>query len=90
MSPNKLYLDINYHILLDNKPSEYLKLIYCDPLFRQYPFDMLHKLKDTEQSPKHHPEGNVWNHTLLVLDEAAGLRTKSKMPQVFMWGGASS
>lgn len=29
---------------------------------------MLRKLKSTVQSPKYHPEGNVWNHTLLVID----------------------
>ena len=37
------------------------------------------------QSPKHHPEGSVWNHTLLVLDEAAKRRTESVDPRVFMW-----
>ena len=26
------------------------------------------------QSPVHHPEGDVWNHTMLVLDQAALLR----------------
>ncbi len=46
---------------------------------------MLHCLKDTNQSPKHHPEGNVWNHTLLVVDEAANVKSKSKNPRVFVW-----
>lgn len=32
---------------------------------------MLYNLKETEQSKVHHPEGNVWNHVLLVVDEAA-------------------
>ena len=46
---------------------------------------MLYKLKETEQSPIHHPEGNVWNHTMLVLDWAAKLKNKSQNEKVFMW-----
>jgi tRNA nucleotidyltransferase (CCA-adding enzyme) len=30
-------------------------------------------LADTPQDPEWHPEGDVWTHTLQVLDEAAGL-----------------
>jgi tRNA nucleotidyltransferase (CCA-adding enzyme) len=46
---------------------------------------MLYKLKETDQSPIHHPEGNVWNHTLLVVDQGASQRNKSKDEKVFMW-----
>jgi len=46
---------------------------------------MLYKLKETEQSPIYHPEGNAWNHTMLVVDEAAKLRNKSRDERVFMW-----
>jgi len=46
---------------------------------------MLKKLETTPQSPVHHPEGNVWNHTLLVVDEAAGRKSESGDPRVFMW-----
>jgi putative nucleotidyltransferase with HDIG domain len=54
-------------------------------LFNEYPFKMLQMLKKTEQSVKYHPEGNVWNHTLLVLDEAAKVRDQSKDPKALMW-----
>lgn len=80
-----LLIDINRHLLEDEKPSVYLNEISNVTLFNQHPFDMLQKLKKTEQSPKHHPEGNVWNHTMLVLDEAAKVKTRSKDQQVFMW-----
>jgi putative nucleotidyltransferase with HDIG domain len=43
------------------------------------------RLKKVPQSPKHHPEGNVWNHTMLVVDEAAGKKGQSKDPEAFMW-----
>lgn len=84
-SLSTLYLEIQSHLMQDDQPSEYLQEIYNTPLFLQYPFDMLHKLKDTMQSPKYHPEGNVWNHTLLVVDEAAKEKNKSKNPRAFMW-----
>lgn len=81
----ELYKELEFHLLQDTQPSNYLKEIYTNPLFQQYPYNMLHKLKETMQSPKYHPEGNVWNHTLLVVDEAAKVKQKSKNPTVFMW-----
>lgn len=84
-SKNDLFLEIERHLLQDEKPSEYFDSISELPLFREYPFEMLVKLKQAEQSPQHHPEGNVWNHTMLVVDAAAEVRQKSENPQVFMW-----
>lgn len=72
-------------MLEDEKPSIYLNEIYNCDLFQQYPFDMLYKMKTTEQSPIHHPEGNVWIHDLLVVDEAAKIKEKSKDKKAFMW-----
>lgn len=84
---NKLLLlyEINNHILLDEQPSIYLNTIVNTKMFKEHPFSMLYKLKETEQSPIHHPEGNVWNHTMLVLDWAAKLKNKSQNEKVFMW-----
>ena len=73
MNVQELYFDIDKHLLEDTKPSDFLNEIYENSLFSEFPFNMLHVLKKTEQSPIHHPEGNVWNHTLLVVDEAAKL-----------------
>ena len=85
MKLQKLYLEINKHLLNDLEPSIYLNEIYDKPAFKKFPFDMLYKLKETEQSKIHHPEGNVWNHVMLVVDEAAKLKVKSKNSQDFMW-----
>lgn len=47
---------------------------------------MLFALANIRQSPRHHPEGNVWNHTLMVLDEAASRKEKAVAgSRVFMW-----
>ncbi len=85
MIPFELYSEINRHLLEDEKPSEYLNEAYNSPLFQERPFNMLYELRKTGQSPQHHPEGNVWNHTILVTDEAARLKFKSKNQAVLMW-----
>lgn len=85
MSLQELYLKIEDHLLNNEKPSDYLNQIYNNELFKEVPFNMIYNLKTTEQSPKHHPEGNVWNHTMMVVDEAAKVKSKSKNPKVFMW-----
>ena len=36
------------------------------------------------QNPIYHAEGDVWNHTMLVLDQAAGLRENAENPYWFM------
>ena len=33
------------------------------------------------QDPDHHPEGDVWNHTMAVLDAAAGMQAAAKEPR---------
>ncbi len=46
---------------------------------------MINRLKETEQSKVHHKEGNVFNHTMLVVDEAAKVKEKAKDKSAFMW-----
>ncbi len=40
---------------------------------------------DCYQRADFHPEGDVWNHTMLVLDEAAKVRNKTDNPIGFMF-----
>lgn len=47
-------------------------------------FPELEDLIGVEQSPVHHPEGDVWNHTMLAVDEAAKLRHLASAPMAFM------
>ena len=68
-----------------NVPSKTLQAFMEQGKFNVYPFIMLHRQKFTEQSPIHHPEGNVWNHTLLVVDHAAQRKAESTDARVFMW-----
>jgi putative nucleotidyltransferase with HDIG domain len=80
-----LFEEMTAHLLSDEKPSDYITSLSNDPALTVYPFQMLWKLKDTEQSKKYHPEGSVWNHTMLVLDEAAKVRSQSRDTETFMW-----
>ena len=82
---DELFCAVDEHLRGDEKPSVYLSEVYNDSRFREFPFNRLYALKSTEQSPVHHPEGNVWNHTLLVVDEAAKVKIRSKNPSVLMW-----
>ncbi|NLW70965.1 MAG: tRNA nucleotidyltransferase [Eubacteriaceae bacterium] len=47
-------------------------------------FGELEALIGIEQNPLHHAEGDVWVHTMMVLDEAAKYRDKAADPFAFM------
>ena len=48
-------------------------------------FPEIYDLIGVIQSPIHHPEGDVFNHTMMVIDEAAKLKNKAKNPLGFMY-----
>ncbi len=76
---------LNDILLNSPKPSEHLNTLEKENFFNVTPFDMIIKLKSIEQSPIYHKEGNVLNHTLLVIDEASKVKDRSEDKQVFMW-----
>ncbi|MPM53775.1 Multifunctional CCA protein [bioreactor metagenome] len=83
---NNYFLEFEKHLMEDEKPSEYFNnLIKSEEYPKEYPFDMISNLIKTEQNLEYHPEGNVWNHTMMVVDEAAKRRDGSEKPRVFMW-----
>lgn len=47
-------------------------------------FPELKALIGVKQNPEHHLEGDVWTHTMLVLDTAAKYRAKVERPLPFM------
>jgi tRNA nucleotidyltransferase (CCA-adding enzyme) len=83
----KIFEEFEKHLMEDEKPSMYFeKIINNQGVFSEYPFTLLRALVETEQSPQHHPEGNVWKHTMLVVDNAAKVKGLSENPRAFMWG----
>jgi len=49
-----------------------------------YWFKELEQLIGLEQNPKYHPEGDVWTHTMIVLDNAAKFRNEVSDAYSFM------
>lgn len=81
----EIFLEIDKHLTEDLKPSLFLINSIAKGDFDVYPLNMISRLKKIEQSPVHHPEGNVLNHTMLVVDWAAKEKHKSKNPRELMW-----
>ena len=79
---NNLLDEVIEHLLKDAKPSIYLKSARND--FKNTPLDILNSLETVEQEKKYHPEGNVWNHVMLVVDTAASIREYANSPKTFM------
>lgn len=79
-----IFAQMEKHLLEDSHPSVFFNAMQ-GPECTAFPFSMLFALRGIEQSPKHHPEGNVWNHTMLVIDYAAGVKAQSSDSRVFMW-----
>lgn len=80
------FRELDEHLMNDDEPSKYFKkLLSTGFYFKLYPFTMLGELVKIQQQPDHHPEGNVWNHTMLVVDNAAANKDKSVAPRALMW-----
>jgi len=85
MNDKELFSEIEQHLLKDNKPSIYLEEILKSHRLDNYPFSMIKELEEVEQNPKFHPEGNVFIHTMMVIDEGAKVRERSLNKKEFMW-----
>ncbi|MDD4803110.1 MAG: HD domain-containing protein [Syntrophomonas sp.] len=83
IAPERIYEELR-KMLLSPQPSIGLRYMQeTNVLERMHP--LLYNLIGCPQSPQHHPEGDVWEHTLLVVDQAARLRSQAKNPAAFMF-----
>ena len=65
------------------KPSVFFKVLrQMNQL--SYWFPEVEALIGVVQNPSYHSEGDVWTHTMMVIDEAARLRRESTNPFYFM------
>lgn len=86
LSKERIYEELNKALLKSEKPS--IAFNYLLELgVIEIVFPELYDLVNCEQGKKHHPEGDVWTHTMLVLDECARLKDKSKNPLGLMYSG---
>ncbi len=84
MPPERIQAELNKLLLLSVKPSIGLRYLEISGLLLQL-HPELYALIGCEQEPGNHPEGNVWEHTLKVVDMAAHLKSRSRNPAALMW-----
>lgn len=82
---NRKIRDIENSLLYDKKPSLYFNKLFKTGELDIKPLDLLKRLSEVNQSKKYHPEGSVWNHTMMVIDNAAYYREYANNKKVFMW-----
>ena len=85
MTCKKLFLKVDDILQNSDKQSIEIKKLIDEGKFNQKPFIKIKNLEDIEQNLIHHPEGNVLNHILLVIDKASEYKEQSKDKRVFMW-----
>lgn len=85
MTCKEVFFEVDYILLNSPKPSVDIKKLIDEGKFDEKPFIKIKNLENIEQNLIHHPEGNVLNHTLLVVDRASEYKEKSKNKRVFMW-----
>ena len=70
-------------LLKAERPSLFFQVLrQMDQLDHWFP--ELKALIGVPQNPVYHAEGDVWTHTMLVIDEAAKLRSRAENPYWFM------
>lgn len=83
LSAERVEMEMKKALLESRRPSEFFE---CLREMGQlgYWFKELEQLIELEQNPKFHPEGDVWTHTMMVLDRAAHFRPSASDPYAFM------
>ncbi|MBT6725164.1 MAG: HD domain-containing protein [Deltaproteobacteria bacterium] len=85
LSRERLLGEFKKLLLRPERPSIGLEILRQTKALRFFP--ELEALIDVPQDPTWHPEGCVWTHTLMVVDEASRLRVgEEKADLVLMFG----
>ena len=83
LASERILGEMNKAMLKAEKPSVFFEeLRKMDQLSTWFP--EAEALIGVPQSPIHHPEGDAWVHTMMVLDAAARLRKEAVYPEGFM------
>ena len=83
LSKERVEEELRKALLKADKPSIFFEAMReMDQLDHWFP--ELKELIGLEQDPVFHPEGDVWTHTMEVIDRAAGYRDKVSEPFRFM------
>lgn len=84
LTKERIYTEVEKALLKSDKPSIFFEYAREIGILSKI-FSPMDKLIGVEQEPKWHPEGDVWIHTMMVIDQAAKLREKSNYPLAYMF-----
>ncbi len=88
LSRERIEGELEKALLKAEKPSVFFETLRRMNRLSEW-FPELEALIGVPQSPKHHAEGDVWTHTMMVIDEAAKLREKCANPLGLMLAAAA-
>lgn len=83
LSGERVFEELRKALLKSNKPSLFFENLLSMDRLSEW-FKEIENLIGVEQNKKYHAEGDVWTHTMMVLDEAAKHRHLVKNPLGFM------
>ena len=84
VAPERVFEELRKLLLKGKRPSLGLEFLRQSTLVRFFP--ELESLIGVQQDPVWHPEGDVWTHTLMVIDEASKLRANTPDDLALMLG----
>ena len=83
LSKERIYGELQKAMMKSERPSIFFEVLKEANQLKTW-FPELKEMIGCEQSPKWHPEGDVWNHTMKTIDEAAKTKNKTENPEYFM------
>ena len=80
----RIFEEFRKLLLRAQRPATFFRFLEQAELLGHFP--ELDALRGVPQDPHWHPEGDVWTHTLMVVDAAAPLRVGGNDDLAFMFG----
>ena len=84
LSRERVFEEAGKALLQAKQPSVFFAVLEAMGHLEEF-FPEVAATRGVLQNPKYHPEGDVYRHTMLVLDQAALLRHRAVEPLVFMF-----
>jgi len=83
LSVERVFGEMEKALLKADRPSVFFRELRRMDHLKEY-FPEVQAMIGVEQNPRFHPEGDVFEHTMLTLDCAAALRSRAEWPLGFM------
>lgn len=83
LSRERVFEELCKALLKAEQPSVFFRVLAATNHLMEF-FPEVARMRGVPQNPAYHPEGDVFEHTMLVLDCAAGLRGQAEWPLGFM------